>query len=336
VSESLPTPGGAGGFGGGGGGGGLGGAGGFGGGGVGGGAGGVVSESLPTPGGAGGFGGGGGGGGLQGAETITLAPASGTVETISGVIADQTGSGGTGANAGAGGLILNGAGTLDLATVNTFTGGVTIDKGALELANSAAAGSGKITFATGAGATLKVNNGVFAVNPIAGFAKGDTVEFLGNGSAALAGPSSGGAIDMSWIGGDEAGLLSGNTLGATISDFGSDDTVDFDAVNFASTDRVAYASGIVSIDNSTGATVASFDVTGTYTASNFKLSADPSGGNLVVSYAATPIAAAFDFAAATPVAGIPEPSTWAMTALGFAGLGLAGYRRSRKGAAFAA
>jgi hypothetical protein len=33
---------------------------------------------------------------------------------------------------------------------------------------------------------------------------------------------------------------------------------------------------------------------------------------------------------------VPEPSTWAMMALGFAGLAFAGYRRSRKGAAFAA
>ena len=28
---------------------------------------------------------------------------------------------------------------------------------------------------------------------------------------------------------------------------------------------------------------------------------------------------------------VPEPSTWAMVLLGFAGLGFAGYRRSRKG-----
>jgi hypothetical protein len=32
----------------------------------------------------------------------------------------------------------------------------------------------------------------------------------------------------------------------------------------------------------------------------------------------------------------PEPSTWAMMLLGFAGLGFAGFRVSRKGAAFAA
>jgi hypothetical protein len=211
---------------------------------------------------------------LQGNETITLEPPSGKTMTISAAIADQTGSSGTGANAGAGGLILNGAGTLDLAAVNTFTGGVTIEKGELELSNSAAAGSGKITFSTGAGATLD--------------------------------------------------LLSGNALGATISGFGSGDKVDFDAVKFASTDSVAYASGIVSIDNSTGARIASFEVTlGTY---NFNLSANPSDGSLVVSDPAMPMAAAFDFAAASPTAGIPEPSTWILMLVGFAGLGYAGHR----------
>jgi hypothetical protein len=35
-------------------------------------------------------------------------------------------------------------------------------------------------------------------------------------------------------------------------------------------------------------------------------------------------------------AAIPEPSTWIMMLAGFAGLGFAGYRGSRKGAAFAA
>jgi hypothetical protein len=33
---------------------------------------------------------------------------------------------------------------------------------------------------------------------------------------------------------------------------------------------------------------------------------------------------------------VPEPSTWAMMLLGFAGLGLAGYRASRKGVSIAA
>jgi len=88
---------------------------------------------------------------LQGTETITFAPAKGTTEQIFDVIADQTGSGGTGANAGAGGLTLDGAGTLDLIAASTFTGGTTIDKGVLELANAAAAGRGTIHFASTSG-----------------------------------------------------------------------------------------------------------------------------------------------------------------------------------------
>ncbi len=42
------------------------------------------------------------------------------------------------------------------------------------------------------------------------------------------------------------------------------------------------------------------------------------------------------YVAAGVTATVPEPSTWAMMMLGFAGLGFAGYRRSRKAAAFAA
>jgi hypothetical protein len=37
-----------------------------------------------------------------------------------------------------------------------------------------------------------------------------------------------------------------------------------------------------------------------------------------------------------PTAAVPEPSTWAMMLVGFAGLGFFGYRASRKGAALAA
>jgi len=40
-------------------------------------------------------------------------------------------------------------------------------------------------------------------------------------------------------------------------------------------------------------------------------------------------------AAVTAVSGVPEPSTWAMLLLGFAGVGFAGYRASRKSAALA-
>jgi autotransporter-associated beta strand protein len=73
---------------------------------------------------------------LQGSETISLAPTTGTPETIGGVIANQTGSGGIGRNAWLGALVIAGAGTVDLAAANTFKDGISIDSGVLELANA--------------------------------------------------------------------------------------------------------------------------------------------------------------------------------------------------------
>ena len=84
-------------------------------------------------------------------RAITFAPVTGKIERVSGVIADQSGSGGTGANARNGSLILNGAGTLDLIAAAPYTGGTTIDEGTLELANPKAAGSGGIDFASTSG-----------------------------------------------------------------------------------------------------------------------------------------------------------------------------------------
>jgi autotransporter-associated beta strand protein len=213
---------------------------------------------------------------LEGAETITLAPAAATAEIISGVIADEFGSGATFGV----GLILDGLGTVDLAAANTFTGGVTVDKGTLELSNSAAAGSGAITIAKGANAIIEMDDDAFAPNPIAGFATGDAITFVGAGSATLAAPAGGGAIDFAPTAVDYALLESGATLGARIANFGIGDAVEFEAVKYSSSDKVSYASGVVSIKNS-AATVASFDVSGRHTAANFALENDGLG-HLVV------------------------------------------------------
>jgi PEP-CTERM motif len=40
------------------------------------------------------------------------------------------------------------------------------------------------------------------------------------------------------------------------------------------------------------------------------------------------------FLTATPVAAVPEPTTWAMMILGFCGLGFIGYRKQRSGSSF--
>jgi autotransporter-associated beta strand protein len=114
---------------------------------------------------------------LQGDQNVTFAPATGFFTEIDDVIADQTGSGGTGTNAGAGSLTLDGLGTLALDAANTFTGDVTIDSGTLYLGNSAGAGSGAITFAPGADATVAMPDGVDPANTIEGFARGDLILF---------------------------------------------------------------------------------------------------------------------------------------------------------------
>ena len=66
---------------------------------------------------------------------------------------------------------------------------------------------------------------------------------------------------------------------------------------------------------------------------------DPSGNQLVTITGLAPFTTAtfsstgnaFEFTLAT----VPEPSTWAMMVLGFAGLGYAAFRRNSKGRALA-
>jgi autotransporter-associated beta strand protein len=91
------------------------------------------------------------------------------------VIADQTGSDAS-ATAGAGGLIIDGAGTVDLAAANSFTGGVTIDLGTLVLGNTAGAGSGAITFGSGDPPVLAFTIADAPANTIDGFVAGDTID----------------------------------------------------------------------------------------------------------------------------------------------------------------
>jgi autotransporter-associated beta strand protein len=97
-----------------------------------------------------------------------------------------------------GSIIKDGTGTLTLADANAFSGGTTLEAGTLELAAPGAAGSGTITFAADAIATLQVDNAAFSTetfpktlsNAIYGFVSGDIVDLAGvsydkNGTATL-------------------------------------------------------------------------------------------------------------------------------------------------------
>ena len=59
-------------------------------------------------------------------------------------------------------------------------------------------------------------------------------------------------------------------------------------------------------------------------------------GNAVFGVGVANSRTALDYVMGGVTATAPEPSTWAMMILGFAGLGFAGYRKSRKAAAITA
>jgi len=162
---------------------------------------------------------------LQGDEQISLDPAAGQTLTFDDVIADQTGSGGTGGNAGAGSLMLDGAGTVVLAADNTFTGGITIAAGTLDLAALDAAGSGPITFAADADPVMVFDPSDVPTTPIEGFGPGDTIEITGfvpfgsiyvDGTLDVAGltPSESGAVVALDIPGLDLAAFSVTTDGA--------------------------------------------------------------------------------------------------------------------------
>jgi hypothetical protein len=142
---------------------------------------GSVTAGAGQPGGSGKGAAYGGGLFLQGNESVTFAPASGQTVTVAGVIADETGASqsapaGTGKGTGAGSLILDGKGTLVLSASNTFTGGITIEAGTLDLATSGSTGSGAITFQSGTTDTLKVGATLASTTRVAGFAGADVID----------------------------------------------------------------------------------------------------------------------------------------------------------------
>jgi large repetitive protein len=94
---------------------------------------------------------------LQGNETVTFTPGVGKTITVSDAIADMTGSNDHTLELGAGGLVVDGQGTLVLSGNNTFTGGILLKSGTLDVVG-AGAGLGAITLVhNGAPATLEID-----------------------------------------------------------------------------------------------------------------------------------------------------------------------------------
>ena len=181
---------------------------------------------------------------LQGNGTVNFAPGAGQTQTVSNVIADQTGSGGTGVNAGSYSLAMNGAGTLVLSAANAYSGGTTVGGGGL--INFAAAnnfGSGAITLNGGGlqwatGNTLDVSSRLAALG-----AGGGTFDTNGNNVTFATGLGGSGGLTKQGNGTLTLASASNSYGGATLVNMG---TLQAGVTNaFASSSAFTVASGAV-------------------------------------------------------------------------------------------
>ena len=114
---------------------------------------------------------------IQGDNTITLSAPAGGVLQVNDVITDEGAFGGTGSAS----LVIGAGGTVDLAAVNTFTCGITVKGGTVELSAVGAAGPTltPIQFTPGADATLEFDAANVPKNPISGLSAVDFIAVLG-------------------------------------------------------------------------------------------------------------------------------------------------------------
>jgi uncharacterized protein with beta-barrel porin domain len=99
---------------------------------------------------------------LQGNGTLSFKPGSGNTQTISDVIADQTGSGGTSFNSGSWAMTVSGGGTLVLNGSNTYSGGTTVTGATLVvngLIDDPTINSAGVLMGTGTVGPTQVNSG---------------------------------------------------------------------------------------------------------------------------------------------------------------------------------
>ncbi|MBR0778071.1 VCBS domain-containing protein [Bradyrhizobium diazoefficiens] len=153
---------------------------------------------------------------LQGNQSMTFAPGAARSITISDVIADMTGSHDASGQTGEGRLVLDGEGTLVLGATNTFTGGVTIENGTLDLTASGAAGSGAIDFSASHHATLEFSATKAPVNTLQHFGTSDQIVI--DGFHATSESYSGGVLVLNSATGSVSLNVSGEDI-TSLSDF---------------------------------------------------------------------------------------------------------------------
>ncbi|MVT75951.1 adhesin, partial [Bradyrhizobium cajani] len=192
---------------------------------------------------------------LQGNQTITFAPDAAHIISISDVIADMTGSHDASGQTGAGHLVLDGEGTLVLGTANTFTGGITIENGTLDLTASGAAGSGAIDFSAAGHAALEFRAANAPVNAIEHFGTRDQI--IVDGFHATSETFVDGVLVLSGASGSVSLTVSGDDI-ASLSDFhfaydsAANTTIITAGPDRSGNDVIHYGAGAHSLTGGTG------------------------------------------------------------------------------------
>jgi hypothetical protein len=160
------------------------------------------------------------------------------------------------------------------------------DGGAINF-NFGGTGTASLVIDGAAENTGTINVGADSALTIHGRLSGSgTVNLYNGGELSLDAKGSGGTIAFD---GGAVDILSGVNLGNVIAGFGAGDTLDFQAAHYAAGDHLTYSpnssgsGGTAIIDSLLGKPVASFAVTGSYTAADFALANDGHGGILVSS-----------------------------------------------------
>jgi autotransporter-associated beta strand protein len=194
---------------------------------------------------------------LQGDQTQTFGAASGETLSISGLIADESGStvnSGDGTGSGSGTIVIDGAGTVALEAGNSFTGGVTIESGTLLLGAAGAAGTGDIVFGAGDPPGLAFAIADAPTNTIQGFYSGDVIDItdLPNTGPEVLQIGRDGVLDIGYGSNGTLALTFGSALDGvhvTLSSDGAGGTFLTDqAVCYLRGTRILTATGAVAVE----------------------------------------------------------------------------------------